>query len=201
MEHIKTRVEKAAVRARQAEIGNDARLSAAASLDSLYALLGTAALYYWFGELHRYATPSRAMAAALLLSPLVAGLVLALRGHVLPILMHVQWGVVSAVAAVVPLLGFRSGDFQRLSWNSVAHVLFMLCLVGFAAGLCSLAGAELGGIAHGLRQRKALDEGTLARGRSWLRIRSFHGTGPRVSVVVALIAACAGIITAVIAKL
>jgi hypothetical protein len=155
MESSTSHVLKPAARSRQIERGNSGRLSAAARLDCLYCLLGTAALYFWFGDLHKQGTPSRALAAALMLSPLIAGIVLGLRGHVLPVLLHVQWGVSNALAAIVPLLGLRAGDLQRLSWRSAEQVLFMLALIALASGLCSLAGTELGGIVHRLRQAKA----------------------------------------------
>jgi hypothetical protein len=201
MGSLTSRVGKAAARSRQIEQGNSGRLSAAAMLDCLYCLLGTAALYFWFGDLHRQGTPSRALVAALTLSPLIAGIVLGLRGHVLPMCLHVQWGISNALSAIVPLLGLRAGDLQRLSWRSAGQVLFMLALIALASGVCSLAGTELGGIVHRLRQTKGLDQYAVARAQASRRIRSFESAGVRIAVVVALIGAGGSVVAAVIAKL
>ena len=110
MAKVRVRVGKSAVGAGQPDGGNVGQMSAAASLDYLYCLLGTAALYWWFGILHRQGSPSPSLAAILLFSPLVGAVVLGLRGHVLPILVHVHCGATNAIAAILPLVVIGPGD-------------------------------------------------------------------------------------------
>jgi hypothetical protein len=121
----------------------------AATLDCLYVLIVSAALYGCFGQHHSQGIPSRALAAVLLFSPVVGGLVLGLRGHVPPIVIHATCGAANAIAAMLPLT-------VRMSWLNVAQIVPMLGLIAFGAGLSSFAGTELGGIVWRSRRRKAL---------------------------------------------
>jgi len=192
----------------QSEESNGRRLSAAASLDCIYFLIATAALYFCFGDLHRHGPPSRAVVAALALSPLVGGIVLGLRGHVLPTVVHVVCGGNCAIAAIVA--GHHSagsGDPLRVSWWSVAQVGSLLALIALIAGLGSLAGAELGGAVHRLQHPKALERRpvvagipTKIRAQSWIGLRSFR-SALGTPVLTAAVAACGAIIAAIIAKL
>lgn len=191
----------------QSKKGVGYRLSAAASLDCVYFLIATAALYFWFGDLHRHATPSRAVAAALAFSPLVGSIVLALRGHVLPARLHVVCGGNCAIAALLPLL--VSAWVQRpfgIPWWSVARVGSLLALVALIAGLSSLAGAELGGLVHRLQQRQGLERRAavaripIDRTRPCVGLRSFR-SALGTPILTTAIAACGAIIAALIAKL
>jgi hypothetical protein len=213
MKDVRSSVGESVVRECQSEKSNGCRLSAAASLDSLYFLIATAALYFWFADLHRHGTPSRTVVAALAFSPLVGGIVLGLRGHVLPTVVHVVCGGNCAIAAILPLVVIRpgSGNLLRVSWWSVAQGASLLALIALAAGLGSLAGAELGGLVHGLQKRKAITQrrpvvagipigGINMCAQSWIRLRSFR-SALGTPVLTAAIVACGAIIAAIIAKL
>jgi hypothetical protein len=120
-----------------------------ARLDCLCCLIGTVALYFGVGDLHEHGAPSPVTAALLFFAPLIVGMVLGLRGHVLPTVMHVYGGATNAIATMGPLLVMRSeAEVLGLSWWSVAQVLLLLGLIAVPAALCSFAGAELGGLVH-----------------------------------------------------
>lgn len=98
------RQSRAVVRDARAGAAKRGCLSVTATLDYMYLLIATSCLYSLFGYLHRDGTPSRPLAAVLSFSPLLAGCVFGLRGHVLPVALHVHWGVTNAVAALMPLV-------------------------------------------------------------------------------------------------
>jgi hypothetical protein len=147
MERVRAYVGKSAARAGQHEAGESVPLSAAARLDCLYCLLGTVALYYGFGALDERGISSPASAGFLFFSPIIVGMLLGLRGHVLPLRMHVYFGAVNAMATIGPLLAIRAeAELLRLSWWSIAQVVLLLGVIAFPAALCSLAGVGLGGL-------------------------------------------------------
>jgi hypothetical protein len=148
--------------------GGIGRISAAARLDCFCFVVVAAVLYGCFGALHRRGTPPYGLAAVLFVSPLLGGVILGLRGHVVPFVIHVTCGVSSGLAAILPLTVIQpgSGALQRLSWLGVGQVASMLGLVALTAGLSSLAGAEFGGIVGRLRREKAMEQSSIARARS-----------------------------------
>jgi hypothetical protein len=211
MKDVKRGVGASLILERRFNGGNGYGRSASARLDCLYFLMATSALYLSFSELCRHGTLSRALVAALTLSPLVGGILLGLRGHVVPTFLHAQCGGNCAIAAILPLLTIRQGAGQllRVSWWSVAQIGSLLALITVFAGLGSIAGVELGSVIYRLQQRKALEHRpsagipigrTTTHAQSWSGLRSFRlalGT----PVLTAAIAACGAIVAAIIAKL
>ena len=142
----------------------------ATPLDGLDVLIATAALalYVCFGERHGQDASSRALAAVLFFSPLMGGLVLGLRGHVSPLVIHVTCGAANAIAAVLPLIvvGPESRELLRMSWLSAAQVISVLGLIALGAGLSSFAGAELGASVQRWRRQRAVGRRSVAPARS-----------------------------------
>jgi hypothetical protein len=183
--------------------GSIGRISAAARHDCFCFVVVSAVLYGCFGALHKQGTPPYGLAAALFFSPLLGGVILGLRGHVVPFVIHVTCGVSNALAAILPLTVIRpgSGALQRLSWLGVGQVVSILGLVALMAGLSSLAGTEFGGIVERLRREKAMEQRSVARARSRRSTKSRRDwVGPIGPILVALITASAAIVVAAIAK-
>ena len=143
---------------------------AATPLNGFDVLIASAALalYVCFGELHGQGTSSRALAAVLFSSPLMGGVVLGLRGHVSPLVIHVTCGAANAIAAILPLIvvGPESRELLRMPWLSVAQIISVLGVVALGAGLSSFAGAELGASVQRWRRQRAAGRRSAASARS-----------------------------------
>ena len=144
------------VRPREYGPSNHGRMFAATRLDALFVLLVTAGLSGWFGALHRHGAPSPLLAGTLLIAPLVGGIVLGLRGHVLPITLHVAGGASGALATILPLLGLDPGQgaLEPLSGWSAAQMVSIFVVLAFTSALTSAMGIELGGFFHRMLERR-----------------------------------------------